>query len=83
MVRGPNEAGKSTIQRAVAYARATGYPIQYQWTLIEGVNEPLQQVLVVAATAALSLLPALLLEARDLRRMAREARFVAQFEFEP
>jgi 23S rRNA (adenine2503-C2)-methyltransferase len=22
-----------------AYARATGYPIQYQWTLIEGVND--------------------------------------------
>ena len=21
------------------YARATGYPIQYQWTLIEGVND--------------------------------------------
>ena len=25
--------------RAQAYARATGYPIQYQWTLIEGVND--------------------------------------------
>ena len=22
-----------------AYARATGYPIQYQWTLLEGVND--------------------------------------------
>jgi 23S rRNA (adenine2503-C2)-methyltransferase len=27
------------VERAEAYARATGYPIQYQWTLIEGVND--------------------------------------------
>jgi 23S rRNA (adenine2503-C2)-methyltransferase len=24
---------------AKSYARATGYPIQYQWTLLEGVND--------------------------------------------
>jgi 23S rRNA (adenine2503-C2)-methyltransferase len=27
------------VERAEAYARATGYPVQYQWTLIEGVND--------------------------------------------
>jgi 23S rRNA (adenine2503-C2)-methyltransferase len=27
------------VERAETYARATGYPIQYQWTLIEGVND--------------------------------------------
>lgn len=27
------------IERAEAYARATGYPIQYQWTLLEGIND--------------------------------------------
>ncbi len=27
------------VERAEAYARATSYPIQYQWTLIEGVND--------------------------------------------
>ncbi|HLP96952.1 MAG TPA: RNA methyltransferase [Sideroxyarcus sp.] len=27
------------VGRAEDYARATGYPIQYQWTLIEGVND--------------------------------------------
>jgi 23S rRNA (adenine2503-C2)-methyltransferase len=26
-------------ERAEAYARASGYPVQYQWTLIEGVND--------------------------------------------
>ena len=27
------------VERAEAYARATSYPVQYQWTLLEGVND--------------------------------------------
>lgn len=27
------------VERAEAYARATSYPVQYQWTLIEGIND--------------------------------------------
>jgi 23S rRNA (adenine2503-C2)-methyltransferase len=27
------------VERAEVYARATGYPVQYQWTLIEGMND--------------------------------------------
>jgi 23S rRNA (adenine2503-C2)-methyltransferase len=27
------------VEMADAYSRATGYPVQYQWTLIEGVND--------------------------------------------
>lgn len=27
------------VERAEVYARATAYPVQYQWTLIEGVND--------------------------------------------
>ncbi len=27
------------VERAERYARATGYPIQYQWTLLDGVND--------------------------------------------
>ena len=27
------------VERAEAYARATRYPIQYQWTLLEGIND--------------------------------------------
>lgn len=30
---------KELVERAEVYARATSYPVQYQWTLIEGVNE--------------------------------------------
>src|SRR4030066_1683490 len=35
----PQIAIEELVQRAEAYARATGYPVQYQWTLIEGVND--------------------------------------------
>ena len=27
------------VERAELYARATGYPVQYQWTLLEGIND--------------------------------------------
>jgi 23S rRNA (adenine2503-C2)-methyltransferase len=27
------------VERAEVYARATGYPVQYQWTLLEGIND--------------------------------------------
>ncbi len=30
---------KELVERAEVYARATSYPVQYQWTLIEGVND--------------------------------------------
>ena len=35
----PQIAIEELVERAEMYARATGYPIQYQWTLIEGVND--------------------------------------------
>jgi len=35
----PPIAIEELVQRGELYARATGYPIQYQWTLIEGVND--------------------------------------------
>jgi 23S rRNA (adenine2503-C2)-methyltransferase len=37
--RAPQIAVEELVERAEAYARATGYPVQYQWTLIEGVND--------------------------------------------
>jgi 23S rRNA (adenine2503-C2)-methyltransferase len=27
------------VERAEIYARSTGYPVQYQWTLLEGIND--------------------------------------------
>jgi len=35
----PRIAPEELVERAEAYARATSYPIQYQWTLIDGVND--------------------------------------------
>jgi 23S rRNA (adenine2503-C2)-methyltransferase len=35
----PQIAIAELVDRAEEYARATAYPVQYQWTLIEGVND--------------------------------------------
>jgi 23S rRNA (adenine2503-C2)-methyltransferase len=35
----PQIAIEELVERAEVYARATSYPVQYQWTLIEGVND--------------------------------------------
>ena len=35
----PQIAIEDLVERAEEYARATAYPVQYQWTLIEGVND--------------------------------------------
>ena len=35
----PHIAIEELVDRAEAYARVTSYPVQYQWTLLEGVND--------------------------------------------
>ena len=35
----PQIAIEELVERAEVYARATAYPVQYQWTLLEGVND--------------------------------------------
>ena len=37
--RAPQFDPAALVEAGERYARATGYPIQYQWTLIEGVND--------------------------------------------
>jgi 23S rRNA (adenine2503-C2)-methyltransferase len=37
--RAPRISPAELVEAADAYARLTGYPVQYQWTLIEGVND--------------------------------------------
>ncbi len=37
--RAPRIAVEELVERAEVYARATAYPVQYQWTLMEGVND--------------------------------------------
>ncbi len=37
--RAPRMTPEELVQAGEAYARATDYPIQYQWTLLEGIND--------------------------------------------
>jgi 23S rRNA (adenine2503-C2)-methyltransferase len=37
--RAPRLTPEDLVQAAQAYGRASGYPVQYQWTLLEGVND--------------------------------------------
>jgi 23S rRNA (adenine2503-C2)-methyltransferase len=42
--RAPRIAPDELVERADAYARSTGYPVQYQWTLLEGVNDGADEI---------------------------------------
>lgn len=42
--RAPRFDPADLVAAGEAYARATGYPIQYQWTLIEGVNDGEEEI---------------------------------------
>jgi 23S rRNA (adenine2503-C2)-methyltransferase len=48
----PSVAIDDLVTRAEAYARATAYPIQYQWTLLEGVNDSDAEVAGIARLLA-------------------------------
>ena len=37
--RAPEMSIAELVERAEVYARATSYPVQYQWTLLEGIND--------------------------------------------
>jgi 23S rRNA (adenine2503-C2)-methyltransferase len=37
--RAPRLAPEALVEAAERYARLTGYPVQFQWTLLEGVND--------------------------------------------
>jgi 23S rRNA (adenine2503-C2)-methyltransferase len=37
--KAPRLAPEELVELAEVYARSTGYPIQYQWTLLEGIND--------------------------------------------
>jgi 23S rRNA (adenine2503-C2)-methyltransferase len=58
----PRIAPEELVALADAYCRATGYPIQYQWTLIEGVNDSDEEVdgiikLLTGKYAVMNLIP--------------------------
>jgi len=60
-----------------AYARATGYPIQYQWTLIEGVNDGEAEIdgivrLLQGKYALMNMIPYNTVDGLDFRRPSWE-----------
>ena len=42
--RAPHFDPQDLVEAGERYARATGYPIQYQWTLLEGVNDSAEEI---------------------------------------
>jgi len=41
-------APEELVELADAYSRATGYPVQYQWTLLEGINDTDEELEAIA-----------------------------------
>jgi 23S rRNA (adenine2503-C2)-methyltransferase len=65
------------VELGEAYARATGYPIQYQWTLLDGVNDgddELERIVALLAGkyAVMNLIPYNTVEGFAFRRPPRE-----------
>jgi 23S rRNA (adenine2503-C2)-methyltransferase len=50
--RAPRIDPAELIERGERYARATGYPIQYQWTLLAGVNDGDEEIEALASLLA-------------------------------
>jgi 23S rRNA (adenine2503-C2)-methyltransferase len=60
--RAPRFDPRDLVERADAYARSTGYPLQVQWTLIDGVNDTPEEMdgavrLLAGRKAVLNLIP--------------------------
>ncbi|MBN8442411.1 MAG: RNA methyltransferase [Thauera sp.] len=60
--RAPRIAPDELVALGEAYARATGYPIQYQWTLLEGINDSDEEIegiarLLAGKYAVMNLIP--------------------------
>ena len=71
--RAPRLDPAALVAAADAYARATGYPVQYQWTLIKGVNDGDDEVEGIVALLAgrhgvLNLIPYNAVDGLDFQR---------------
>jgi 23S rRNA (adenine2503-C2)-methyltransferase len=71
--RAPRLDPQELVERSDAYARATGYPVQVQWTLIEGVNDGDDEVdglvrLLAGRHAILNMIPWNAVDGLDYRR---------------
>ncbi len=73
----PQIAPDELVALGEAYARRTGYPIQYQWTLLDGVNDTPEEVagivrLLAGKYAILNMIPYNTVPGLDFRRPERE-----------
>jgi 23S rRNA (adenine2503-C2)-methyltransferase len=73
--RAPRFDPAELVDLAQGYARATGYPIQYQWTLLEGVNDGDDEVerivaLLAGHYAVMNLIPYNAVDGLPFRRPA-------------
>ncbi|MFB1028911.1 MAG: rRNA methyltransferase, partial [Thauera sp.] len=75
--RGPRIDPAELVELGEAWARASGYPIQYQWTLIEGVNDGEDELegivrLLAGKYAVMNMIPFNRVDGLDYRRPAAE-----------
>lgn len=75
--RAPLFSPDELVDAGERYARSTGHPVQYQWTLIDGVNDSEEEVdglvrLLVGKHACLNLIPYNRIEGLDWHRPAAE-----------
>jgi 23S rRNA (adenine2503-C2)-methyltransferase len=75
--RAPRFDPADLVEAGEAYARATGYPIQYQWTLIEGVNDGDDEIdgivrLLAGRYGVLNMIPYNQVDGLDFRRPSWE-----------
>ena len=75
--RAPRIAPDELVELGERYARATGYPIQYQWTLLEGINDGDDEVegivrLLKGKYAIMNMIPYNTVPGLEFRRPARE-----------
>jgi 23S rRNA (adenine2503-C2)-methyltransferase len=75
--RAPRMTPEELVEAGEHYARATGYPIQYQWTLLEGVNDGDDEIegivrLLAGKYGVLNMIPFNKVDGLDFRRPSWE-----------
>lgn len=75
--RAPRMTPEQLVAAGEAYARTTGYPVQYQWTLLEGVNDGDDELdgivrLLHGKYAVLNMIPYNTIEGLEFRRPSWE-----------
>ena len=76
MPRAPRIAPADLVELGERYARATGYPIQYQWTLLDGINDTDEELdgiarLLRGKYALLNMIPYNTVDGLDFERPSR------------